>query len=43
MTFEDLSKQLNTSVQSVQNLTQVLSANALQGGSAIVTVRYTKK
>lgn len=26
MTFEDLSKQLNTSVQSLQNLTQVLSA-----------------
>ncbi len=26
MTFEDLSKQLNTSVQSIQNLVQVLSA-----------------
>jgi len=34
MTFEDLSKQLNTSVQSLQNLVQVLSAafSELEGG-----------
>ena len=34
MTFEDLSKQLNTSVQSVQNLVQVLSAAfaVIEGG-----------
>lgn len=35
MTFEDLSKQLNTSVQSLQNLVQVLSAafDDMEGGS----------
>lgn len=34
MTFEDLSKQLNTSVQSLQNLVQVLSAafSDIEGG-----------
>ena len=34
MTFEDLSRQLNTSVQSLQNLVQVLSAafSEMEGG-----------
>lgn len=38
MTFEDLSKQLNTSVQSLQNLVQVLSAafSEMEGGSVEV-------
>ena len=42
MTFEDLSKQLNTSVQSLQNLVQVLSAAfaGMEGGGTYSTEEH---
>ena len=43
MTFEDLSKQLNTSVQSVPNLVQVLSAAFadMEGGGGGSAISYS--